>query len=83
MIKSRRIRKAGHVARMVERRGVCTIWWGKMSERKHLQDTRIEDMIIFKWFFGKWEWVMDWNNLAQNRDRWWALVTVAMNFREP
>jgi hypothetical protein len=59
MIKSRRMRKLRQVARMVERRGVYTVWWGKKSERNHLQETGIEGMIIFKWIFGKWEGVMD------------------------
>ena len=26
---------------------------------------------------------MDWIELAQNRDRWWVLVTTVMNFRVP
>ena len=26
---------------------------------------------------------MDWNDLAQDKDRWWTLVTVVMNPRVP
>jgi hypothetical protein len=36
VVKSRRMRWAGHVARMGKDRGVCTgCWWGGLRERGH------------------------------------------------
>jgi len=40
MIKSRRIRWAGHVALVGERRGVYRVWWEILRERDHLEDPR-------------------------------------------
>jgi hypothetical protein len=31
----------------------------------------------------KWDEVMDWIDLAQSRDRWWALVNAVMNLWVP
>jgi hypothetical protein len=28
-------------------------------------------------------WVIDWIEMAKDRDRWWALVNVVMNLRVP
>jgi hypothetical protein len=46
MIKSRRMRWAGHVARMGERRGACMILVGEPEERDRLEDPDIDGRII-------------------------------------
>jgi len=50
VIKSRRIRWYGHVARMGERRG---FWWENMGERDHLGDPGIDGRIILRSIFRK------------------------------
>jgi len=55
VIKSRRMKWVGHLARMGERRSACRIWWGNLSERDHLQDAGIYGKIILKWIFKKWD----------------------------
>jgi hypothetical protein len=69
VIKSRRMRWSGHVARMGERRGICRVLLGKPEGKRPLGDVGCG---------GK-----DWIKLAQDRDRWWALVNAVMNFRAP
>jgi hypothetical protein len=64
---------------------VCTgFWWGNLKERDHLGYSGVDGRIIFSWIFGKWD-VGVWTGieLAQNRDRWRALVTVVTNLRVP
>jgi hypothetical protein len=84
VIKSRRVRWAGHVARMGEGRGMYRVLVVKPEGKRPLgiPRRRWEDNIKM----DLQEVVcrsMDWIQLAQDRDRWWALVNAAMNLQFP
>jgi hypothetical protein len=48
-----------------------------------LENLGVDGMIILKLIFKKWAGGMDWIDLAQDRDRWWAILTAVMNLRIP
>ena len=61
----------------------CTgFWWGNLRERDHLGEPGADGKITLRWIFRKWDvGCMDWIELAQDRDRWRALVNAVMNLR--
>jgi len=55
VIKSRRMRWAGHVARMVEERGMYRVLLGKPEGRNHRVDLGVDGWIILGWISMKWD----------------------------
>ena len=53
MIKSRRLRWAGHVARAADRSCVCCIWWAFQRERCRLEDPGMGGRILLKWMLNR------------------------------
>jgi hypothetical protein len=54
VIKSRRMRRAGHVARLGEGRGEYRVMVGKPEGKRPLGRPRRRWGIKLKWIFGKW-----------------------------
>jgi hypothetical protein len=80
VMKSRRLRWAGHVARMGERRGEYRALVGKPEGRRQLGRPRRRWEGNIKMDLREVGCVdMDWIDLAEDRDRWRAVVNVAMN----
>jgi len=69
VIKARRMRWAGHVARMGEESGAYRVLVGKPEGKRSLQEVGCG--------------YVDWIGLAQDRDSWRTLVSAVMNLRIP
>jgi hypothetical protein len=86
VIKSRRMRWTGHIARMGEMRNAYKSLVGK-PERKRPRGRprhRWEDSITRRMSLRGIEWEsVEWMHLAQDRDQLWAVVNTVMKFRVP
>jgi hypothetical protein len=79
-IKSRRMRWAGHVARMGEMKNAYRLLVGKRPRgrpRRRWVDNIKMDLLEIGW--GG----VDWIDLAQDRDNWRALVNAVLNLLFP
>ena len=78
------MRWAWHVVRMGEERGVYRVLVGKpegktpLGRPRHRWEDNIK-MDLQEMVCGD----MDWIKLAQDRERWWALVNAVMNLWVP
>jgi hypothetical protein len=68
---------------MGERRGVYRVLVGKTEEKRSLGRPRLRWKDNIKRDFQEVRWGMGWIHLAQDRDRWRALVNAVMNLRVP
>ena len=59
------VRKTGEV--------LTEFWWGNLEERG------VDGGIILKWIFKKWDGGIEWIGLAQDKDKWPALVNAVVN----
>jgi hypothetical protein len=82
MMKSRRMRWAGHVERMGKKRNAFRILVGKPEGKRPLGRLRRWCVNNIKMDLRELGWGgMDWTNLTQDRDQWTALVNRVMNLR--
>jgi hypothetical protein len=84
IMKARKMRWTGHVARMGEKRIACRLLVGKPEGKGPLEGPRRRwvDKIRMDLVEVGWGGV-DWIDLAQDRGRWTALVNSVLNLRVP
>jgi len=59
---------------------VTGLWWENLRERDYLEGPGVDRRKI-KMDLQNWDRGMDWIDLAQDRDRWRAVVNATMNLR--
>ena len=76
VVKSRRMRWVGHVARTGEGRDVYRVLVGKPEGKDHWGDPELDGIIILRWIFRKWEgivwtgWI--WLRMGTGRGHLWV-----------
>jgi hypothetical protein len=84
MIRPRRMRRAGHVAQMEEKKNPYRILVGKPERMRPLGRKRHKWVNNIKIDLRDIGWdVMDWIDVAQDRDQWRGLMRTVMNLRVP
>jgi hypothetical protein len=84
IMKSRRMRWAGHVARMVEKSNAFRLLVGKPDVKRPLGRPRRRWVDNIRMDLGEVGWgYVDWICLANDKNRWRALVNSVLNLRVP
>jgi hypothetical protein len=71
------------MACMGEMRNVYKILVRTPEGKRPLKDLSAHGRIILEWILGKQQECVDWVCLAEDRDKWWALVNMIMNLWVP
>jgi hypothetical protein len=84
IIKSRRMRWAGHVARIGEKRNAYRLLVGKPEGKRPLGRPTRRWMDNIRMDLGEMGWGdVDWIGLTKERNRWRALVNSVLNLQVP
>jgi hypothetical protein len=84
IIRSRRMKWAGHVARMGEKRNAYRLLMGKPEGKRPLGRPRHTWVDNIRMDLGEVGWSdVDWIGLAQDKNRWGALVNSVLNLPVP
>jgi hypothetical protein len=84
MIKSKMTRLVGHVRRIGEKRNAYRLLVRKPAGKSQLGRPKNRWVDNIGMDFGETGWRdVDWTGLAQDSDKWRALVNVVMNLRTP
>jgi hypothetical protein len=58
------------------------LWWESPKERDHSEDQGVDGRIRSEWILWRLAaWSVDWIRLAEDRNRWRAVVNAVMNLR--
>jgi hypothetical protein len=60
---------------------MCRVCWENVREGDDLENPGVNGRIILKWILERLDGGMEWIGLAQDRDRWRAVVNAVLNLR--
>ena len=66
-LKTRRMRRAGHVALMGRGEVRTGLWWGDLRERDHFEDVGVDGRILLERIFYKYGGCVNWIDLDEKR----------------
>ena len=56
-------------------------WWGNLNQRDKLEDLGVDGRKMIKMDLKERRWqIVDWINMVQDKQKWWAVVIAVTNF---